>query len=1038
MTIELNGDCMIFKDTFEQKAPYFGKMAEFYLADEQETVTHLQSAIKSTEEQQKRVESRALALAKYVRDQHKESTGIDAFLAQYSLSSQEGAVLMCLAESLLRIPDADTQEKLIRDKLGSAHFEKYAGKSDSTFVNFSTWALMFSGKVVSWHKDKSLNPFNILKKLVNKTGEPVIRQASLQGVKLMGKQFVLGETIEEAQKRGAEMEKLGYRYSYDMLGEAAKTMTDAEKYFKAYHDALTQIIATATPNQKLPERNGLSIKLSALHPRYEFAQRERVLAELYDKVHQLCVIAAAGNINLTIDAEESDRLELSLEILDKLSASSELKNWQGLGLAVQAYQKRAPAVLDFIIELGKRDQRRFMLRLVKGAYWDSEIKWAQERGHKSYPVFTRKSSTDLSYAYCVQKMLAHAQEIYPQFATHNAQTVAWILENTKTNDYEFQRLHGMGDELYQKIVEEGHNVRIYAPVGEHADLLSYLVRRLLENGANTSFVNRMANDDISLEEMIEDPLLKTERLSEYAHPKLRLPYNLYDNRQNSRGVNLSDPAELSVLQKEMKLPVFTPDEGDEERFNPATGEVIGRLRHHTADDVNNMLEKAYQHYVAWDKLGGEARAILLEKVADTLEAHKPQLLAYLCHEAGKTLADGVAELREAADFCRYYAMLARKHFSAPLVMEGPTGEANHLSLHGRGVFVCISPWNFPLAIFTGQIAAALAAGNAVVAKPAAQTPLVAKFAIHLFHQAGIPKDVLHLAIGSGRVVGEQLIKHPKIAGVAFTGSTDTAWHINQTLATKKGPIIPFIAETGGQNCMVVDSSALPEQVVTDVIASAFQSAGQRCSALRVLFIQDDIADKTLAMLKGAMQELNINDPAYLSTDIGPVIDRSSQKTLEDHINFLNQHGKLIYQCEMSHGLKGSFFAPAAYEISSITLLEKEVFGPILHVIRYKSKDLQKRVEDINSTGFGLTFGVHSRITQVSDYLRDVIHAGNVYVNRNMIGAVVGVQPFGGEGLSGTGPKAGGPYTLFRYACERTYTVNTSAIGGNTSLVMLEE
>lgn len=762
------------------------------------------------------------------------------------------------------------------------------------------------------------------------------------------------------------------------------------------------------------------------------------MTELYEKVHALCLLAREGNVNLTIDAEEADRLSLSLELIDMLSASPDLKSWQGLGLAVQAYQKRAPAVLDFLVELGSRDNRRFMVRLVKGAYWDSEIKWAQERGLRSYPVFTRKSSTDLSYAYCVQKMLEAPLQIYPQFATHNAQTVAWILENVTSHDFEFQRLHGMGEEIYEQIIEQGHNVRIYAPVGNHSDLLSYLVRRLLENGANTSFVNRMADDHISIEDMVADPILKTAMLEIYPHPQLRLPSYLYQNRANSRGVNLNDPKELMSLKREMILPVFTPDEGEEERFNPATGEVIGRLRHHSAEDVDKMMATAHKHYVEWDRLGGEMRAKLLEAVGDTLESHKAELLTYLTKEAGKTLADAVAEVREAADFCRYYALLARKHFADPLLMEGPTGESNHLSLHGRGVFVCISPWNFPLAIFTGQIAAALASGNAVVAKPAAQTPLIAQYAMSLFHEAGIPEEILHLAIGSGRIVGEQLIKHPQTAGVAFTGSTDTAFHINQALAAKRGPIIPFIAETGGQNCMVADSSALPEQLVTDIIASAFQSAGQRCSALRVLFLQDDIADKTLEMLKGAMQELRIDDPAYLSTDIGPVIDKASHQTLEDHIAFLNQNGTLIYRVEMNHGLSGSFFAPAAYEIPSLALLEKEVFGPVLHVIRYKASELPKVVEQINATGFGLTFGVHSRINATAEYLRKHIHAGNMYVNRNMIGAVVGVQPFGGEGLSGTGPKAGGPYTLFRYACERTYTVNTTAIGGNTSLVMMGE
>lgn len=1048
---------MFLKEANLPLSPYFNEFARLYRIDESDIVEELLRKTTQTPEQHQNTQKRATLFVEAARKAREGKSGIDAFLSEYSLSSQEGAVLMCLAESLLRIPDTDTAEKLIRDKLSTANWDLHRGKSDSTFVNFSTWALMFSGKVLNLTENVKANPWSVLKKLIGKTGEPVIRTALYRGVRIMGKQFVMGETIESAVKRAQPNEKIGYRYSYDMLGESAKTMKDAERYFNSYTMAI-EAIQKASNGKGIFEGPGLSVKVSALHPRYEFAQRDRSLKEIFPKLLHLAQNAKAGNIGLTIDAEEADRLELSLELINMVSAHPSLKDWDGLGLAVQAYQKRAGAVLDYLSECGEKHHRRFMVRLVKGAYWDAEIKRAQERGFESYPVFTRKSSTDLSYFHCAQKLLSNNKHFYPQFATHNAQTAAWIIEHAKNNkNFEFQRLHGMGEELYDEIVPAqklGIPCRVYAPVGGYEELLSYLVRRLLENGANTSFVNRLADETTPIDQIIQDPIERTKKLISYPHPHLPIPHDIYPDRPNSKGFDISDPQVLLDLSTQIKNIDYhwecKPIIGDiainidecrkEGRFNPTnTQEKIGIVYNAGTELAEKAIEIANVHYEEWDKVGGQKRGDILQKVADLIEENAPSFIAYCIKEAGKTLNDAIAEIREAADFCRYYGSLAQKHFETPLNLQGVTGETNHLSLHGRGVFLCISPWNFPLAIFTGQIAASLAAGNAVLAKPAQQTPLIAHLAVTLFHQAGVPKEVLHLVPGKGSEIGQFLIEHPKIAGVCFTGSTETAWHINQSLAKKRGTIVPFIAETGGQNVMIIDSSALPEQVVNDIITSSFQSAGQRCSALRVAFIQDDIADKVIDMLKGAMDELDIGDTRHLKTDIGPVIDANAQKTLLEHAEKMTQTAKLIHKATLSPDcVKGHFVAPHAFEISDLSVLEKEVFGPILHIIRFKSDQLPNVVESINKTGYGLTLGIQTRIQTTMDYIRDHAKVGNMYVNRNMIGAVVGVQPFGGEGLSGTGPKAGGPHALFRHATERTYTVNTTAIGGNTSLVTMNE
>ena len=1028
------------------------KIAESYRLDETAAVQSLLRRVQPSEAENANIFRRARRLVVEARERSDDIGGLDAFLSEYALSSEEGVILMCLAEALLRIPDDDTRDRMIRDKLANADWESHFGNSNSVLVNASTLGLLLTGQIVRLDADVQDIP-GFLGRLVSRTGEPVIRAAIVQAIRILGRQFVMGRTIEEAIKRAASGQNRAYRHSFDMLGEAALTDADAKRYADAYAAAI-EAVGKAAGGKGPYAAPGISIKLSALHPRYGYAQRERVLRELVPRLAGLTELARDAGIGLTIDAEEAERLDLSLDIIEALLCSIGATKWQGFGLAVQAYQKRAVGVIDWVAELAKKSGWRINVRLVKGAYWDSEIKRAQELGLDSYPVFTRKASTDVSYIACVRELFANGHSLYPQFATHNAHTVAAVRTLApRTADYEFQRLHGMGEALYSQMVGDVPDpvaCRVYAPVGSHEELLPYLVRRLLENGANTSFVNRLADDGLPIAEVIADPVAKTVARKVKPHPRIPLPTDIFaGERQSAAGIDLSDPLALAALGESMERALSTgwragpqvgktrPSGPEHDVFDPADRRrTVGTVIDATPGDVESALERAAVASSDWDRLGGESRAAILDRAAHLLEQAMPELMAMAVREAGKTLPDAVAEVREAVDFCRYYALGARCDFERNN-LPGPTGEANSLEQHGRGVFACISPWNFPIAIFTGQIAAALAAGNAVVAKPAEQTPLAAAAVIRLFHQAGVPPDILHCLPGDGETIGGALVADPRVSGVAFTGSTEVARIINTTLAARNGPIVPLIAETGGQNAMIVDSSALPEQVVKDVIASAFLSAGQRCSALRVLFLQEETADRIVTMLAGAMQELVIGDPAQLATDIGPVIDEDARAILQAHADRMAQVGSLLFACTLDpETANGSFFAPAAFEIDNLDLLEREVFGPVLHVIRYQASKLDSVIDAINGTGYGLTAGIHSRIDETIRYVCSRLRVGNTYVNRSIVGAVVGVQPFGGEGISGTGPKAGGPNYLHRFAVERALSVNTSAVGGNATLLSL--
>jgi RHH-type proline utilization regulon transcriptional repressor/proline dehydrogenase/delta 1-pyrroline-5-carboxylate dehydrogenase len=1036
--------------------PVGAAINERYLAPETELVRSLAELARLPADRRDAVQRRALSLVNAVRGAKPAGSGLDAFLREYHLGSREGVILMCLAEALLRIPDAETADRLIADKIPSGDWEDHLGDSESLFVNASTWGLMLTGRIVDVDRSELGSARAWFARLTSRIGEPLARSALRQAMRILGHQFVMGRDIEEALERANGARERVYRYSFDMLGESALTSRDAGQYFEKYRAAIAAVGQGVRPEVDITARHSISVKLSALHPRYELAQKDRVMKELGPRLLALVQLAREVGIGLTVDAEEADRLELSLLLIDSVLAHEVLDGYAGFGLAVQAYQRRAYRVLEWLAGRTRQLRRKISVRLVKGAYWDSEIKRAQERGLPGYPVFTRKPSTDASYLACARLLATTRDVIYPQFATHNAHTVAYVSEvfGNEAGSFEFQRLHGMGEELYSQVIapeQGGHACRVYAPVGPHEDLLPYLVRRLLENGANTSFVNRIVDARLPAEVVVADPVAQVDGYTEVPHPRIPEPPRLYGNdRRNSRGVNFADGAELRALKVECEAAAAIawhatalvdgkPGHGDTVKLvNPANeSQVIGTVVQATAADAERAVASAHSAQPSWDSLGADRRAAILLKAADAFEAHRGQFLARCTLEAGKTLADGVAEVREAVDFLRYYATQARAEFGSERVLVGPTGERNSLRLRGRGVFACISPWNFPLAIFTGQIGAALAAGNAVVAKPAEQTPLTASLAVQLLHAAGVPPEVLQFLPGDGATVGAALTRDPCIAGVAFTGSTDTARLIERSLAARDSSIATLIAETGGLNAMIVDSSALPEQVVLDAVASGFNSAGQRCSALRVLLLQQEIAPRVMELLAGYMDELRIGDPALLSTDVGPVIDRDALKMLEDHAARITAGKPWHHRVKLPESANaGRFFAPLAVEVPSLKALEREVFGPIVHIVRYRASELDKVLDAVNAMGYGLTLGVHTRIDSVAQRIAVRARVGNVYVNRNMIGAVVGVQPFGGTGLSGTGPKAGGPHYLHRFGTEQTITVNTAAVGGNASLLSL--
>jgi RHH-type proline utilization regulon transcriptional repressor/proline dehydrogenase/delta 1-pyrroline-5-carboxylate dehydrogenase len=980
----------------------------------------------------------------------KKASGVDAFLQQYGLDTEEGIALMCLAEALLRVPDAATADALIKDKISAIDWGEHLGESSSTFVNAATFSLMLTGEVLDPPEAHQKGLGSAFRRAMNRLGEPVIRTATAQAMKILGGQFVFGRTIEEALRRAAPERARGITHSFDMLGEAAMTFADAEKYRLSYDAALARLAREAGAG--VAGSPGISVKLSALHPKYNVFHAEEARAAMVPIVRALALRARDADIHFTIDAEEAERLELSMDIIEELAADDDLfrrpdgSRWEGFGFAIQAYQKRGIAVCDWAGKLARRHGRKLFVRLVKGAYWDSEVKLSQVGGYADYPVFTRKVATDVSYLACAARLFEHSDVIRPAFATHNAYTIAAVKELAAGRPFEFQRLHGMGEEVYDVLhALEGNQrtpVRIYAPVGGHKELLAYLVRRLLENGANTSFVNRMGDADIPAEELVGDPVAELAALSPRRNPAIPLPGAIFGARKNSAGVDLSDPLVLGPLMGQLRAlsgrqwhaePTFGGNGAVVNVTAPHNPlHIVGTCREATAQEVEAAFIRAAQIQPGWDALGGEARALLLEHAADLFEAHTPEFLSLCQREAGKTLLDSVLELREAVDFLRYYAAEARRQFAAPVMLPGPTGEENSLTLHGRGVFATISPWNFPLAIFIGMASAALAAGNSVIAKPAEQTPLIAALAVKLCHEAGIPPEALQLLPGAGEV-GQLITANPLLAGVAFTGSTETARAINRALAARDGPIATLIAETGGQNAMIVDSSALPEQVVRDVLASSFQSAGQRCSALRVLYLQEDIADGMLELIRGGFAALQVGDPADLATDVGPVIDAEAKALLEAHIADCCARD-LKVERHSGTPASGHFVAPAIIEIPSIAALERENFGPVLHVVRFKAGELGRVIEDINATGFGLTLGLHSRIAATRRFVHARARVGNFYVNRNQIGAIVGSQPFGGEGLSGTGPKAGGPHYLARFATERVTCIDTTAAGGNASLL----
>jgi RHH-type proline utilization regulon transcriptional repressor/proline dehydrogenase/delta 1-pyrroline-5-carboxylate dehydrogenase len=989
-----------------------------YAEDDTVLAARLLAAPHLTPEREQRIDRVATRLIRAIRTNDDPLGGVEDMLREFALSTREGLALMVLAEALLRVPDARTADQFIEDKLGEGDFIHHETKSSAFLVNASAWALGMSARVIQ----PGETPQGTLGRLAKRLGAPAVRAATRQAMRLMGSHFVLGETIEAALARARSPSARTPRYSFDMLGEGARTAADAGRYFKAYASAI-EAIGRSAGKAPLPDRPGISVKLSALHPRFEAMSRTRVMSELTPLLLELAQRARQYDLNFTVDAEEADRLELSLDVIAATLREPSLAGWNGFGLAVQAYQKRCVDVIDYVDVLARQHDRRLMVRLVKGAYWDTEVKRAQERGLDGYPVFTRKAMTDVNYIACAQKLLALRPRLFPQFATHNALTVATVLELAGGDHaYEFQRLHGMGEALYAQLAEDVPQLayRTYAPVGSHRDLLAYLVRRLLENGANSSFVALAADDAVPVKSLLQRPADLIGSPAQARHPNIPLPRDLLlPQRLNSRGIEFGDRIALDRLLAAIAT-----------ETTPAPGSVADA----SSAEVIQAVDSARAGFKTWSATAAAARAAALDKTAELLESRAAQFDALLQREGGKTLDDALSELREAADFCRYYAAEGRKLFGHELAMPGPTGESNALSLRGRGVFVAISPWNFPLAIFLGQVTAALMAANAVVAKPAEQTPLIAAEAVKLLHEAGIPPSALHLVAGDGKV-GALLVGDPDIAGVVFTGSTEVARSINRALAARDGPIVPLIAETGGINAMIVDATALPEQVADDVVTSAFRSAGQRCSALRLLFVQDDVADRMIEMIAGAARELKVGDAGDVSTHIGPVIDAEAKSRLDAHITRMKQEARVHFA---GGAPQGNFVAPHIFELKDAGQLTEEVFGPILHVVRYDPERLEDVLRSIERTGFGLTLGIHSRIDDIADTIIARLLTGNIYVNRNMIGAVVGVQPFGGHGLSGTGPKAGGPHYLARFATEQTVTINTAAAGGNAALLSGEE
>jgi len=989
-----------------------------------------------------RIDARARKLVESIRAHAGGLGGVEDFLHAYSLSTREGLALMVLAEALLRVPDAATADALIEDKLAAGDWSRHGG-SDALLVSASAWTLGLTAQVIQ----PGETPDGIVESLVKRLGLPTVRLATRQAMRLLGSHFVLGQTIDEALSRAGSHRE--FRYSFDMLGEGARTAADAERYFDAYAAAIAAIGARAG-NAALPARPGISVKLSALHPRYEAVSRMRVLAELAPRVLELARIAKGHDLNFTVDAEEADRLELSLDVIGSVLADPSLAGWDGFGLAVQAYQKRAEAVIGWVDDLARAQGRRLMVRLVKGAYWDTEVKRAQERGLRDYPVFTRKAMTDLSFMACVRRLLQARPRLYPQFATHNALTVACIVEQARgVEGYEFQRLHGMGEVLYQSLLAEtpGPACRVYAPVGSHRDLLAYLVRRLLENGANSSFVAVAADPKVPIETILKRPQAWIVDADHARHPHIPLPRDLYrPSRLNSPGVEFGDRAALAALLAEIERAAPTAATAaplidgivrkgrSRPVLSPIDRAAVGQVEEADAALAGEAMAVAAKAFPAWNATPIERRAEILERAAELLEAARGRLIALLQAEGGKTLDDSLSEVREAIDYCRYYAAQARRTLT-PRAMPGPTGESNELRHRGRGVFVCISPWNFPLAIFLGQVTAALAAGNAVVAKPAEQTPLVAAEAIRLLHRAGVPASALQFVPGDG-AIGAALTADPRVAGVAFTGSTEVGRAINRALAEKSGPIVPLIAETGGINAMIVDATALPEQVTDDVVTSAFRSAGQRCSALRLLCVQEDVADRIIEMIAGAAAELTLGDPRDPATHVGPVIDDDAKLRLDRWIADHDRQGRVLFRWDRERPLppRGLYVPPAMIALDQASDLQEEVFGPVLHVVRWRAEALDAVLDGIAGNGTGLTLGIHSRIDATAAHIAARLAAGNVYVNRSIIGAVVGTQPFGGSGTSGTGPKAGGPSYLRRFATEQTVTVNTAAAGGNATLL----